>query len=119
MPRKTTAETPTDEEILAYNNVPADVAAQYIGWSTCNIYRALQQERAPFGMAARTSETKWTYNISPGLLVKYKAGEIQAYKLNEVIKLAADGIEEILDEKLAMVASLVHRPDTKRGGRAG
>lgn len=33
-----------------------------------------------------------------------------------MIKLAADGIEEILDEKLAMVASLAHRPDTKRGG---
>ena len=36
MPRKTTAETTTDEEILAYNNVPADVAAQYIGSLTNN-----------------------------------------------------------------------------------
>ncbi len=110
MSRKMTAQTPTDEEILAYNNVPVEVAAKYIGWSSCNIYRALQQERAPFGMAAKTGANSWTYNISPGLLVKYKHGEIQAYRLNEVIKLAADGIQEVLDSRLEAVAALVKGP---------
>ena len=118
MPRKTTAETPTDEEILAYNNVPADVAAQYIGWSTCNIYRALQQERAPFGMAARTTESTWTYNISPGLLVKYKHGDLQSWRLNEVIQLAADGIQQVRDERLSAVAALVHT-SAQNGRRVG
>lgn len=119
MSRKMTAQTPTDEDILAYNNVPVDVAARYIGWSSCNVSRALQQERAPFGMAAKTSEATWSYNISPGLLVKYKAGEIQAYRLNEVIRLAADGVERIINSKMAAIAALVsgELPPQKR--RAG
>ena len=107
MARKTTAETPTDKDILSYNNVPVEVAAKYIGWSSCNVARALQQERAPFGMAAQTSETTWTYNISPGLLVKYKAGELQAWRLNEVINLAADGVEKIINSRMEAVAALV------------
>lgn len=114
MPRMMTAQTPTDEDILAYNNVPVDVAAKYIGWSSCNVYRALQQERAPFGMAVQTSETTWTYNISPGLLVKYKSGELQAYRLNEVIKLAADGVERIIDSRMEAVAALVKGPQPAR-----
>ena len=124
MPRKMTAQTPTDEEILSYTNVPVDVAAKYIGWSSCNIYRALQQERAPFGMAAQTGEDKktglpiFTYNISPGLLVKYKHGEIQAWRLNEVIKLAADGIQELLDSRLTALSELV-RGTEQCGRRAG
>lgn len=121
MARKMTAQTPTDQEIMSYNNVPVDVAAKYIGWSSCNVYRALQQERAPFGMAAQTSETAWTYNISPGLLVKYKNGELQAYRLNEVIKLAVDGIQQVLDSRMEAVAALVSgqalMPKTKRAGR--
>lgn len=125
MPREKTTQTPTDQEIMAYNNVPVDVAARYIGWSSCNIYRALQQERAPYGSAVQTGKNKktgaptWSYHISPGMLVKYKRGDLPAYRLNEVIKLAADGIEEILDERLAAVASLVHRPDGRRRGRVG
>ena len=78
MSRKTTAQTPTDQDILGYNNVPVEVAAKYIGWSSCNVCYALQQERAPYGTAARTSETSWTYNISPGLLIAYKRGTLEA-----------------------------------------
>lgn len=45
---KKTAKRPlTDEEIMAYDNVPIDVAARYIGWSSPTIYRALREERAP------------------------------------------------------------------------
>lgn len=118
MPRKMTAQTPADKDILAYNNVPVDVAAKYIGWSSCNVVRALQQERAPFGIAAQTGERSWTYNISPGLLVKYKHGELQAWRLNEVIKLAADGIQELLDEQMGLLAELVKGPVPRRR-RAG
>lgn len=113
MARKTTVETPTDKDILSYNNVPVEVAAKYIGWSSCNVVRALQQERAPFGMAAQTGVNEktgvpsWTYNISPGLLVKYKAGDLQAWRLNEVIKLAADGVEKIINSRMEAVAALV------------
>ena len=112
MPRKTTAQTPTDKDILSYNNVPVDIAAKYIVWSSCNVARSLQQERAPFGVAAQTSETTWTYNISPGLLVKYKAGEIQAYRLNEVIKLAADGVEKVINSRMRAIAALIEGAPT-------
>ena len=113
MAREKTIGTPTDKDILSYNNVPVEVAAKYIGWSSCNVARALQQERAPFGMAAQTGINEktglpnWTYNISPGLLVKYKAGELQAWRLNEVIKLAADGVEKVINTRMAAIGALV------------
>ena len=124
MSRKMTVQTPTDEDVMAYNNVPVDVAAKYIGWSSCNVGWALQQERAPFGMATQTGVNKKTgrptfsYNISPGLLVKYKVGELQAWRLNEVLQLAADGIEQILDSRMEAVAELIKGP-TPRKKREG
>ena len=55
---KKTAKRPlTDEEIMAYDNVPIDVAARYIGWSSPTIYRALREERAPFGFAVCSGES--------------------------------------------------------------
>ena len=83
---KKTAKRPlTDEEIMAYDNVPIDVAARYIGWSSPTIYRALREERAPFGFAVCSEETgTWTYNISTGLLVKYKRGDLPTYRLREL-----------------------------------
>ncbi|MFQ9917447.1 MAG: hypothetical protein ACLRWQ_14640 [Flavonifractor plautii] len=45
--KKATKRPLTDEEIMAYDNVPIDVAARYIGWSSPTIYRALREERAP------------------------------------------------------------------------
>lgn len=99
MAKKTTAQTPTDEDILSYNSVPLEVAAKYIGWSSCNIAFALQQERAPFGVAVQTGYT-WTYNISPGLLVKYKRGEIHAWRMNEFLKLLKTESHIAVDEYL-------------------
>ena len=62
--KKATKRPLTDEEIMAYDNVPIDVAARYIGWSSPTIYRALREERAPFGFAVCSEETgTWTYNI--------------------------------------------------------
>ena len=110
MSRKIKDNTPTDVEIMSYTNVPVEVAAKYIGWSSCNVAYALQQERAPFGIAAQTGESRttglptYTYNISPGLLVKYKRGELQAWRLNEVLKLAADGYQKIIDAHLEAAA---------------
>lgn len=97
--KKTTPQTPTDAEILSYNSVPVEVAAKYIGWSSCNVVFALQQERAPFGIAARTGGS-WTYNISPGLLVKYKRGELQAWRMCEFLKLLKAETRLAADEYL-------------------
>lgn len=45
---KKTAKRPlTDEEIMAYDNVPIDVAARYIGWSSPTIYRACGKSGPP------------------------------------------------------------------------
>lgn len=121
MPRKLNSRTPTEQDIMGYSNVPLEVAARYIGWSSITIRKALIQERAPFGVAVQTGVNdktglpSYAYNISPGLLIKYKSGELNAWKLNQVIKLAADGIEEILDRRLAAAAELVAGPGG--GGR--
>ena len=107
MPRKTSYKVPEDEEILRQDNVPVEMAARYIGWSSTTLYYALQEQRAPFGVAVKSPKGGWTYNISPGLLVKYKRGDLPTYRLNEVIDLAAEGVERIINEKLAGVQRLL------------
>ena len=62
---------PTDEEILYYDNVPLAVAARYIGWTEMALRLALREQRAPFGMSVE-GESRYTVNISPGGLVRYK-----------------------------------------------
>jgi len=121
MPRITDSTTPTEQDILGHNNVPLEVAAKYIGWSSATIRKALIQERAPFGVAVqtgvngKTGRPSYAYNISPGALIKYKNGDLPTWRLNEVLKLAADGIEEILDQRMGAVAELLTaQPERKR-----
>ena len=68
---------PTDDEILTLDNVPPRVAAKYIGESLLSIYYGLQQRAAPYGYAVEHPGKRWTYNISPGLLVAYKRGTLK------------------------------------------
>lgn len=127
MSRRATAQIPTDEEILSYSNVPVPLAAKYIGWSSCNVASALQQERAPFGCAAKTGEnpetgrTTYTYNISPGLLVGYKHGTIQAWHLGELVKLFEDRVSGLIDVRLDAAADMVRgiKTNTLEGQRCG
>lgn len=105
--RRSSAKTPSDEDIMAYDNVPVGVAAQYIGWSSCNVSYALQQERAPFGCAAKTGEESYTYNISPGLLVGYKHGTIQAWHLGELVKLFEDRVSGLVNNRLDAAAEVI------------
>ena len=105
---KRTATTPTDEEILALDNVRPDIAGRYIGWSSPTITNALKQERAPFGFAAQNPETgSWHYNISPGLLVAYKRGTLPTYRLKEVVNLAAEGIDRVISARLAGMRAIM------------
>lgn len=113
MPKRVKREAIPDEVILSYDNVPLDVAARYIGWSSCNVAYALQQERAPYGCAAQTGVSQTTgrptysYNISPGLLVAYKHGTIQAWHLGELIRLFEDRVGLLVDTRLDAAAELV------------
>lgn len=61
---------PTDDEILAYDNVPVDVAARYLGWPENTVRLALREGRASFGTAVR--DNGLTHKVSPGGLVRYK-----------------------------------------------
>lgn len=70
---------------------------------------ALQEQRAPFGFGVQNQETgSWAYNISPGLLVKYKRGDLPTYKLREVEELAVDGIERIVNERLSGLQTILN-----------
>ena len=63
MPRRVTADVPSEGDILRYNNVPVELAAKFIGWSDVTIRYALQEERAPFGIAAQNPKTgTWAYS---------------------------------------------------------
>ena len=44
--------------------------------------------------------------------------EVSPWRLNEVIQLAADGIQQVLDERLSAVAALVHT-SAQNGRRVG
>lgn len=100
MPRKRINEpvVVTDEQILAYDNVPVPIAAQYIGWTPNKLYYALQDHQVPFGFVTeRESEKRacgasWTYNISPGLLVAYKRGTLTVIPRADLIRLVQDAV---------------------------
>ena len=96
--KKATKRPLTDEEIMAYDNVPIDVAARYIGWSSPTIYRALREERAPFGFAVCSEETgSWTYNISPGLLLE----EVMVRHVQEALDLRLAGVSALMGKVLS------------------
>lgn len=89
----------TDERILSYDNVPINIAAQYLGASQQFVRVLLQRERAPIGTAVQISGTKWTYHVSPGLLVEYKNGKQLQSWIAETKKMLASyldikGVEE-------------------------
>ena len=66
----------TDQEILSHDNVPPKTAAKYLDVGYQSLYYALQQGIAPFGYAVKNPGGKYTYQISPGLLVAYKRGTL-------------------------------------------
>lgn len=68
---------PTDREILALDNVPPRAAAKYLDVAALSVYYALQQRAAPYGYAVKNPGGKWSYHISPGLLVAYKRGTLK------------------------------------------
>lgn len=93
---------PTDDEILAYDNVPPAVAGKYVKMSTPTMYLGLQQGRVPFGFAIENPETNtWTYNISPGGLVKYKREGCPIIRLGDLRDIIADNVKDYIDAKLS------------------
>lgn len=67
----------TDEDILSMQSVLPTVAAKYIDETPTFIRYGLQQNRLPFGSAVQNPGGKWSYHISPGLLVAYQKGTLK------------------------------------------
>ncbi len=68
---------PTDSDILKLDNIPPKLAAKYLDVAVLSVYYALQQGVAPYGYAVENPGGKYSYHISPGLLVAYKRGTLQ------------------------------------------
>lgn len=83
----------TEEKILSYDNVPVSVAAEFLGTSQQFIRVLLQKERAPIGTAVQMSGTKWTYHVSPGLLIEYKNGKQLKTWIAETKKMLASYLD--------------------------
>ncbi len=89
---------PADAEIMAYNNVPVLAASAYLGCSPETLRESLRQGRAPFGYATRSEEScKWTFHISPGLLVSYQNGTLRSLAESDLVREIADEIERVLE----------------------
>lgn len=65
-----------DAEILGCDKVTIETAAKYLNADPQYIRLGLQQNRLPYGNAVINPGGRWSYHISPGLLVAYKRGTL-------------------------------------------
>ena len=88
--------TPTDAEILAYDNVPVAVAARYLDWTEATVRLALREGRASFGIAVK--DDALTYKISPGGLVKYKREGVPCFDYDTICMMVRGAITKAVHE---------------------
>lgn len=89
---------PPDELILAYDNVPVDVAARYLDWPEQTVRLALREGRAPFGTAVRGKAL--AYKISPGGLVRYKREGAPCFDYPTIKALIREVVETTIREEM-------------------
>lgn len=75
----------TQEEVLSYDNVPSKIAAEYLGVSIPYIHARLRSGMAAYGDAVLNPGGKWSYYISPGMLVAYKTGTLALNLVNHIV----------------------------------
>ena len=66
----------SEEKILNCDKVTTEMAASYLNTDPQFIRLGLQQNRLPYGTAVMNPGGRWSYHISPGLLVAYKRGTL-------------------------------------------
>lgn len=68
----------TDAELLAHERIGPEVAARYLqnGTTAQEIRVRAQFGKCPFCTAYKPTGRRFVYRINPGLLVKFKHGEI-------------------------------------------
>lgn len=75
----------TDRDILGYDNVPIEVAAEYLGIPPDRLRRILRSGTMPFlGGSTGSISGKVMYMVSPGGLVAYKNGTLLVTPVMEV-----------------------------------
>lgn len=91
---------PSDDEILAYDNVPVDVAALYLDWPENTVRLALREGRASFGTAIRNNGI--THKISPGGLVRYKREGSPCMDYETIKFMIEDIVRRVVREEIGM-----------------
>lgn len=66
----------TAQELLEYQNVPIEVAAEYLGKAKTFLYSGLQTGRLDFGSAVLCEGNTWSYQIPPKKLIEYQEGRL-------------------------------------------
>ena len=90
--------TPTDTEILSYDNVPVEVAARYLDWTEQNVRLALREGRAPFGVAIK--DKALTYKISPGGLVRYKREGVPVVSYETLMAMIRETVAGVIEPEI-------------------
>lgn len=68
----------TEQELLSHKKIRPDIAAAYLqdGTTAQEIRVKAQKGICPFCTAEQPTGKRWIYRVNPGLLMKYKAGEL-------------------------------------------
>lgn len=90
---------PTDDEILAYDNVPLNVAARYLDWPEQTVRLALREGRATFGIAVK--DKALTYKISPGGLVKYKREGVPCFDYETIVHMIRTAVASTIQNEIS------------------
>ena len=101
----------TDKEILSMTEVPARIAADYLGMTYPMLTWKLQQGELPIGTARKNKA--WSYHISPQALVKYKNGEGDNSLLQAIHNQLAD-----IQKQLPEICMLLKEYEALKGASA-
>lgn len=68
----------TEAELMSCKKIRPEIAARFLqdGTTAQDIRVSAQNGMCPFCVAIRPSGKRWAYRVNPGLLIKYKAGEL-------------------------------------------
>lgn len=68
----------TDAELMTHKRITPEIAAKYLqdGTTANEIRVKARYGLIPYCSAEQPSGKRWVYRVNPGLLMKFKAGEL-------------------------------------------
>lgn len=68
----------TEHELLSHKRITPEIAAKYLqdGTTAHEIRIKARNGTIPYCSAEQPSGKRWVYRVNPGLLMKFKAGEL-------------------------------------------